>query len=96
MEFYFIFFCRRKVAEDGRERVSEKLPEYCSSGRWWPEIGGSGGWLWLVEAVPDLKKQLGCDGLGPVYGLEFMNLVDQVEVGPMNGLTWLACTAEPG
>jgi hypothetical protein len=39
-------------------------------------------------AVPDLKENLGCDGLGPMYGLEFMNLVDQVELGRFNGRIW--------
>jgi hypothetical protein len=44
--------------------------------------------LWLVVVVFDLKEQLGCDGLGPMYGLESMNLVDQVELSRFNGQIW--------
>jgi len=35
--------------------------------------------------MPDLKEQLGSDGLRPMCGLESMNLVDQVEFGRFNG-----------
>jgi hypothetical protein len=79
------FFVARKVTGDGRNRLPEILAAMADGGRRLAASEGRGGWLWLLLAVPNLKEQLGCDALGPMYGLKSMNLVDKVELSRFNG-----------